>query len=234
MDDEADAGAAERAFEALRAEVAALRQAVAGQTAPDYALTLGAIAQELQAVGARLAAIETLPQLQATPATVAQQVRQEAGRLAESQVAQAQAAREGFERGRETLAHLAFLQQRAQRDRGLLWAIGGGAALIGAVLGTMLFLEINRHAPDDWGWSAGWAAWLMQADKLQAGYKLIDRNNPGLAAAVNEDIRLGNAYAGALHKCEVKAAQIGKVERCTIDVPPPSRQVNGEGSAGGR
>ena len=54
MDDEADTGGAERAFEALRAEVAALRQAVEGQTAPDYALTLGAIVKELQAVGARL------------------------------------------------------------------------------------------------------------------------------------------------------------------------------------
>ena len=43
MDDADDTGSAERAFEALRAEVAALRQAVEGQTAPDYALTLGAI-----------------------------------------------------------------------------------------------------------------------------------------------------------------------------------------------
>jgi hypothetical protein len=45
MDDETDTGRAERAFEALRAEVAALRQAVERQTAPDYALTLGAIAK---------------------------------------------------------------------------------------------------------------------------------------------------------------------------------------------
>ena len=107
---------------------------------------------------------------------------------------------------------MAFFQQRAQRDRRIVWAIGGGAALIGAVLGTMLFMEINRHAPDDWGWSAGWAAWLMQANTLQAGYQLIDRNNPGLAAALNEDIRLGNAYADALHKCEAEAAKTKKDE----------------------
>jgi len=41
------------------------------------------------------------------------------------------------------------------------------AALIGAVLGTMRFMEINRHAPDSWGWSANWAAWLMQADPVR-------------------------------------------------------------------
>jgi len=220
MDDADDTGGAERAFEALRAEVAALRQAVEGQTAPDYALTLGAIVKELQTVGARLDAIEAAPPMQVTPATIAQQIQMQAARLADGQAQQAQAAREGFERGRDTLARVAFFQQRAQRDRNILWAVGGGAALIGAVLGTMLFVEVNRHAPDDWGWSAGWAAWLMQADTLQAGYQLIDRNNPGTAAALSEDIRLGNAYADALHKCETEATRAGKVERCILDVQP--------------
>jgi hypothetical protein len=87
------------------------------------------------------------------------------------------------------------------------------------------FMEVNRHASDGWGWSAGWAAWLMQADSLQAGYKLIDENNPGLAATLNEDIRLGNIYADELHKCETAAAQAGKEQRCTLGVQPP-RQVN--------
>jgi hypothetical protein len=109
----------------------------------------------------------------------------------------------------------------AQHDRRIVWGVGGGAALVGAVLGTLLFLEVNRHAPDDWGWSAAWAAWLMQADTLQAGYNLMDRNNPGVAEAVNEDIRLGNAYAGELHKCEAVAAQAGKEQRCTLSVQPP-------------
>jgi hypothetical protein len=92
----------------------------------------------------------------------------------------------------------------------------------------MLFMEINRHAPDGWGWSAGWAAWLMQADTLQAGYKLIDTNNPDIVAALREDIRLGNAYADELHRCEVAAAQAGKDQRCTLGVQPPPRQVNGQ------
>ena len=226
MDDEADTGSAERAFAALRAEVAALRQTVEGQAAPDYALTLGAIVKELQAVGVRLDAIEAAPPMQVTPATIAQQIRDEAARLADGQVRQMQAAREGFERGQDTLGRVAFFQQRADRDRNILWAVGGGAALIGAVLGTMLFMEINRHAPDDWGWSADWAAWLMQADTLQAGYQLIDRDNPGTAAALSEDIRLGNVYADVLHKCEKDAARIGRAVPCTLDVQPP--RMSGE------
>jgi Family of unknown function (DUF6118) len=229
MDEDADTGGAERAFEALRAEVAALRQAVEGQTAPDYALTLGAIAKGLDAVGARLTAIEASPQLQATPATVARQVQQEAERLAEGQITLALAAREGFERGREMLGRVAFFEQRTRDDRSIVWAVGGSAALAGAILGTMLFMEINRHAPDGWGWSAGWAAWLMQADTLQAGYKLIDTNNPDIVAALREDIRLGNAYADELHQCEAVAAQVGKEQRCTLGVqPPPPKHVNGQ------
>ena len=47
MDDEADTGGAERAFDALRGEVAALRQAIEGLVFPDCALTLGAILKEL-------------------------------------------------------------------------------------------------------------------------------------------------------------------------------------------
>ncbi|HUB48834.1 MAG TPA: DUF6118 family protein [Acetobacteraceae bacterium] len=171
--DEADTSSAERAFEALRAGVAVLRQAVEGQTAPDYALTLGAIVRELRVVGARLDAIEAAPPMQVTPAVIAQQIRDEAVRLVDSHARQAQAAREGFERGQDTLARVAFFQQRADRDRNILWAVGGGAALIGAVLGTMLFMEITRHAPNDWGWSAGCTAWLMQANTLQAGYRVV-------------------------------------------------------------
>ena len=55
-------------------------------------------------------------------------------------------------------------------------------------------------------------------------YQLIDRNNPGTAAALSEDIRLGNAYADTLHKCEADATQAGKVERCILDVRPSQRE----------
>lgn len=56
------------------------------------------------------------------------------------------------------------------------------------------------------GGAAGWASWLMQADTTQAEYKYepIDRDNPRIAAVLRKDTRLGNAYADALHKCEVE------------------------------
>jgi hypothetical protein len=64
----------------------------------------------------------------------------------------------------------------------------------------------------------------MQAGLWCAGYQLIDRNNPGTAAAVSEDILLGNACADALHKCEADAKRTGEVERCIVG--QNSRMIN--------
>ena len=60
----------------------------------------------------------------------------------------------------------------------------------------------------------------MQADPVQAGHQLIDRNNPGIAAALSEDVTLGNAYTDALQKREADATWTGKVERCILDGSP--------------
>jgi hypothetical protein len=72
---------------------------------------------------------------------------------------------------------------------------------------------------------------MLQADTLQAGYQPIDWNNPGVASALNEDIRLGNACADALHKCEVEGSAGRQRGAVYLDVQP-ARQV--EGQPGGR
>lgn len=101
-------------------------QAIEEQTAPDYAPTLGAIAEEPQAVAARLDMIDAAPSTRLTLATITQQVREEVERLAETRAKQAQAAREGVETGHETLAQVAYLERRAQLDRGMFWALAAG------------------------------------------------------------------------------------------------------------
>ena len=64
---------------------------------------------------------------------------------------------------------------------------------------------------------------------MQAGYKLIDRTTQAHHGG-GEDIRLGNAYAGELHKCEAAAAQAGKEQRCTSAC---NRRHQGERAAHG-
>ena len=89
-DQEDGAGDPAQAFEALRAEVAALRQAIeaaAEQQAPDYSPDLGRIAKALNHVSATLEAIEAHPALRLTPEQFGQAMTR-AGRELMNEVAQ--------------------------------------------------------------------------------------------------------------------------------------------------
>ena len=170
--DEADTGAAERAFEALRAEVAALRQAVAGQTAPDYALTLGEMAQTLAALQERLAGIEAKPALGLTAAAFGQQI-EEAGQRAGARAGQALA--EGAAAQRAVTYELEGLVGRAyvRREQRQWLAV---AAAGGVVLGVALWYVLPAVLP--WGGGDWLAASLIGGSPWQAGQALMRAGNP--------------------------------------------------------
>ena len=130
-----DTGSAERAFEALRAEVAALRQAVEGQTAPDYALTLGAIVKELQGVGARLTAIEGHPALAMTPEGYSAQLTAAAERAYQAGGKAAWGAQTQIDDAARRLERLAGkIHTRDEQHR---WI--GAALALGVMLGIALW-----------------------------------------------------------------------------------------------
>jgi len=185
-DGRGDEGGAEQAFEALRAEVAALRrgmelvyrqmqQGAAGQPAtaelPDYSPTLGAMAQELRAVGARLAAIERAPALASTPVEQADGLRrtlhgagEDARRgLAHSQGRLDDAVQElrGMVRG----AH----EWREQKGR--LWAVGA----VGAVGGMLLWFLATAALP--WGMGTRLAG-LAYGGRWNAGQAMLGDASP--------------------------------------------------------
>ena len=117
------AGDPAQAFEALRAEVAALRQVIeaGGPQTPDYSPDLGRIVQGLNHVGATLEAIEAHPALRLTPAQFGQAMTQ-AGRELMSEVAQKyERARQDAERERHQLAGM-IGTVRAKRNQ-TFWLI---------------------------------------------------------------------------------------------------------------
>ena len=170
-DGRGDEGGAEQAFEALRAEVAALRrwmelvyrqvqQGAAGPPGaelPDYSPTLGAMAQELRAVGVRLAAIERAPALASTPVEQADGLRRTLHGAGED-------ARRGFlhSQGRldDAVQELRGMVRGAhewREQKQWLWAVGG----VSAVGGMLLWLFATAALP--WGGARGWRAWRMGA-----------------------------------------------------------------------
>jgi hypothetical protein len=168
-------GDAAQAFEALRAEVARLRESVElisrqGQAA-DYSLTLGIMAKALQAVQGRLAAIEAAPALALTPASYREQLdetAQFAGQIASQEIWKAVAAQNKASQAQETAmselpgvvarARTAEAQRRRVVRVGLLGVAGGMVLWVllaaGLTWGMGTWLAALPLAPGD-RWAAG-------------------------------------------------------------------------------
>lgn len=179
-----DEGGAEQAFEALRAEVAALRRGVelvfrqvqqgAGQPGaelPDYSPTLGAITQELQAVGARLAAIERAPALASTPVEQADGLRRTLHGVGED-------ARRGFlhSQGRldDAVQELRGMMEGAhewREQKRWLWAVG----TTGALGGMLMWFLATAMLP--WGMGMRLAG-LAYGGRWSAGQAMLGDANP--------------------------------------------------------
>jgi hypothetical protein len=162
------------AFEALRAEVAALRASLGdgdGRGAPDYAPTLGKMA-------ATLAKIEAHPALQLTPEAFAYQVRQardaaqqQAGRDMSAAIQRVDAAGAGLERLAE--------RQRTGREQVRQVAI---MTAVGAVAGVIVWVgfsgPIARALPASWSVPERMAAATLRLDRWEAGARLMQNANP--------------------------------------------------------
>jgi hypothetical protein len=184
MDEDADTGGAERAFEALRAEVAALRQALEGQAAPDYALTLGVIARELEAVGARLTAIESHPALAMTPEGYSEQLI----------IAAERAHQAGGKAIWDVQTQLGAAARKLERSAGNIHTREAQHRRVGIALaaGILLGIALWYVMPSLLPWGAGdWlASSLIGGGRWQAGETLMGRASP---ESFNRMVRLYNA-----------------------------------------
>ena len=180
-------GAAERAFVALRAEVAALRRAAeqqAQQPMLDYTLTLGTILKELQTIAERLTAIEAHPALNMTPNGYSAQLSaatEGARRARDNELWDAKVALSNSMRELQQLSGNA--QTRREQQRWLELAVA-----FGVVLGIALWYLLPSFLPS----SAGdWlASSLIGGGRWQAGQTLMQRANP---EAFDRMVRLYNA-----------------------------------------
>lgn len=178
-----DEDSAAAAFEALRAEVARLRQGIEllyrqGQEATagsgvDYSLTLGRTERLLQFVDARLAAIEGKPALAMTPEVYRERI-EEMGRFA-GQIA-GRAMSEGAAAQSQATAELKEVIGRArtaQEQRRWLLTIG----VLGVMAGLVLWMVLVVALP---GGAGTWLASLPLAggNRWQAGAQIMQAADP--------------------------------------------------------
>jgi hypothetical protein len=210
------AGDPAQAFEALRAEVAALRQdieAAAERQAPDYSPDLGRITQAVNGVIDGLEAIAAHPAVRMTPDQFGQAMTR-TGRELMNEVAQKyDRARQDAERERHQLAVMIGTLQ-GKRDQVFLL----GAVCFATFVFTMLASPVLLGELP-FGWNTNAAATVMQADnRWDAGSALMQAASPqgwqNLVAAST----LVRANQAAINVCQEAASKRGKDQRCLINL----------------
>jgi hypothetical protein len=224
-----------QAFEALRAEVANLRRGIElvyqqGQEARsvDYSLTLGEMAQTLQGLQGRLAAIEGKPALAVTPAVYREQIAAAARLAAEvagRALGEGTAAQRAATRAlREVTSHV---REAHEQQRSLVMA--GAIGVLGGVFLWFMSVALLPLGAGDW-----LAALPLGGGPWRAGEALMQRDSP---AAFDRMARLYQACGGqATELCEAaitaRAIQAGQEGGKAAPALAPSHPLPRGGRAG--
>ena len=184
--DAGDGDGAERAFEALREEVAALRRGMelvyrqvqqAGQqptaAGPDYTLTLGRMEKALGVVAGRLEAVERQPALQVTGASLGSELNAAARSATNTLSGSVNGVVSEMRNATATLGDLVGRIHEQREQRRWMWGAGG----VGVLGGVLLWFLLAALLP----WGAGdWLASLPinGGGPWGAGQALLDRNSP--------------------------------------------------------
>jgi hypothetical protein len=221
-DDDSEPTAAERAFDALRAEVAAMRQVmrslpeviIKSQPA-DTTETLGAIAKRLEIVRNFMAAIEQHPAIRTTPAQYNQAIAAAGEGLITKSVRTLDiATAEAVKERRELAAMIGTMRGKWKQWELLGWT-GIGAFFLGLLISPMF----TRVLP--FGWDGHVAALIMNADRWGAGTALMQAGNPEAWRGLMDDFNLVKSNQEALAACHAAAAKSKKEQHCSIVVSPP-------------
>jgi hypothetical protein len=221
-DEDSETTAAERAFEALRVEVAAMRQAL--QALPegikksrpvDTTETLGAIAKKLEIVGNFMAAIEQHPGFRTTPAQYKQVLTAAGEGLINKSVWELDRAKAAaVEERRELAAMIGTIRGQRKQWEWLGWT-GIGAFSLGVLISPMF----ARVLP--FGWEGQVAASIMNGDRWDAGSALMKAQSPEAWNVLMAAGRLTTDNSAALGACRDAAAKTKKEQRCTVVVSAP-------------
>jgi Family of unknown function (DUF6118) len=225
-----DDGDAVRAFEALREEVAALRRGVElvyrqGQQtapgAPDYSPTLGQMEQALQAIAARLEAVERQPALTLTPARFRTEIDSVAsGAVSTISRPFIEAVQEARAAARDLKALTGRVHER-QEQRTWLLIVGAFGLIVGVGLWYVAAGLLPRSVGD------GIAASLIGGTRWQAGETLMDEASP---ASFDKMVRLYQACGEQTTAlCEaavaVRSIQPGQEGGRSASAPVPSHPL---------
>lgn len=217
--------AATEAFEAVRNEVALLRRAVERLAAeradvPDYAPTLGQIANNLTATAQRVDSLVKSPALSLTPALLAAQIVTAGQTARDYDRTLLHDAGASFERATRSLRGAMASARDAKAQNRWLAGIGIGGVVAGMTLWAGLAGVVARAVPESWLWPERLAARTLDRPLWDAGQRLMGTANPEGWQAVVAGNGIMRANKTALGGCRKAATKAHKPVRCRVDVGP--------------
>lgn len=221
-DDDSEPTAAERAFEALRAEVAGMHRAlerlpeILKKLEPiDTTETLGAIAKNLEIVGRFMGKIEQHPAIRMGGAHYEQMLAGAGEGLIQKAVRELGDAKAAAVAERRELAAMVGTMRGKWKQWEWIGWTGIGAFILGALISPMF----ARVLP--FGWDGQVAAFIMNADRWNAGGALMQAGNPEAWRAMTDDFKLVTSNQAAMVACREAAAKTKKEQHCSVLVPAP-------------
>lgn len=219
---------ATEAFARLEGELAMVRHTVQNMARervdiviPDYTSTLGQMADQLEQVSDRLAAISGKPAMELTPETIADQIAHasESSRRYDSD--QLMKARNFHRAATDELQALVGRARTIEEQNRKLQHMAGAGLLAGILLWAILPGTFARAMPESWQWPEWMARRAVGAPTIvEAGIQLIRSENPEAWEELAVAQRTLSANRESLDRCKERAAKAEKPVSCTLQIAP--------------
>lgn len=217
---------ATEAFARLEGEMAMVRHTVqnmarerADIVIPDYTATLGKMANQLEQVSDRLAAIGGKPAIELTPEDIAVQIKRASLDMLRDSSDLFRQGRKDLENASGRLAASVGRVRAEAEQKRQTWRFAGMGLAAGIMLWSILPGTIARAVPESWHWPE-WMAGRALGDSSQwnAGSRMMQSADPlawhVLAAAA--DMQRDNR--DKIEDCRKRANSSGKSISCTLQI----------------
>ena len=171
-------------------------------------------------VGNAINMLAERPAIALTPTEMARQIEAAGKTMQQADHAALSGVQQGLaQAARELDGMVARARTHEKQVDALIWA-----ALFGIVAAMFLIL-LGNAALERLGWVASAeerAVVLLGGNRWKAGQALMAEEKPKRWRELLAAVRLADANAETLTRCDARARQDGKAAPCTIDVLPPS------------
>lgn len=226
MSDDHESDAAAEAFEGVRGELALLRRAVERLAAeraevpeiPNYSETLGRMAKALNGTMQNVAVLAKAVEDNVTPRYVADRIVAVGAHVRDEDRRMIASVAEKMEKATHALHGIGGFARRADEQRRMLWKVGAGACLGGALLCTVVPGLVARELPERWQVPEWMASRTLGLPKWKAGQQLMRAAAPEAFANIAAGDRIVTANRVVLEACQKRANKVQGAVRCILNV----------------